>query len=240
MPAPAIAAAGIGAVGSIFGGLMGGKGAKKAAKYQYKAAKKAIAEQKRQYDLTRADYAPYREAGYGGLAGYGDLVGVNGVEKQASAMDALRDSPFYQSLFRSGEEAILQNAAATGGIRGGNTQRSLADFGEDVFARTIDRQLGYLGGLSSMGLGATGQVANFGADKANNVSSLLQQQGAAQAGSALAQTGIWQGVINNLGRSIATALGPSSGGINSSYQAAQSGFSSPYSFYEGIGSYGGF
>lgn len=198
MVAPMVAAAGIGAVGSIFGGLMGGKGAKKAAKYQYKAAKLGIDEQRRQYDATRADFEPFRQAGVSGIGDLTDLVGVNGPEAQSAAIQALQASPFYQSLYRTGEEAVLQNAAATGGIRGGNTQRALADFGADTLATTIDRQLANLGGLVGIGQGATGAVANFGANKANQVTGLLQQQGQAMAGSALTRAGIWSGVGNNI------------------------------------------
>jgi hypothetical protein len=81
--------------------------------------------------------APYRDIGAKALSQYGDLVGTHGAAQQQSAIDALKASPFYQSLFRTGEETELQDAAATGGVRGGNTQRSLADFGSDTLMKTI-------------------------------------------------------------------------------------------------------
>lgn len=221
MVAPAVAAAGIGAIGSIFGGMMGGKGAKKAAKYQYKAAKLAIEEQRAAREQARADFEPFRAAGVSGLGAYGNLIGIGGAENQAAAMEALRASPYYQSLYRNSEEAVLQNAAATGGIRGGNTQTALFNNAEDMFARTIDRQLAGLGGLISVGQGATGAVTAAGQNAANNIGGHLTQMGQAQAGSALTQAGIWSGVINNLGRSISGALFPAQGGMG---QPAYGGF----------------
>lgn len=175
------------------------KAVKKATKAQIAGMDKAIAEQRRQFDVTQENFAPYREIGGKGLGGLGDLVGVNGAESQGSAIEALKASPFFQSLFRTGEEAILQNASATGGIRGGNTQRSLADFGEDTLMKTIQQQLASLGGLAGMGMGATNAVANFGQHTSDNVSGLFKGQGDARASGALAIGGLNSQMWNNAG-----------------------------------------
>ena len=179
-----------GAIGSIFGGGKAKKAIDRATAAQVDAANRAIDEQRRQYDTTRADFQPYRDAGYSGLGQLGDLVGINGGAKQGTAIDALRASPFYQQLYRNGEEALLQNASATGGLRGGNTERGLADFGADTLMQTIERQLASLGGLAGMGMGATESVANFGQNKANAVSQQLGNIGSAQASGYLAKGGI--------------------------------------------------
>lgn len=205
---------------SAIGGLLGGgsqkKAINKATKAQTEAMNKAIAEQQRQFDLTRADFAPWQAEGKTGLAQLGDLVGTHGAEAQGSAIEALKASPFYQSLFRTGEEAVLQNASATGGLRGGNTERSLADFGSDTLMATIERQLSSLGGLAGMGMGATESVANFGAGKANAVSGLLKDIGSAKASGALAKGGINAQMWSNAGSildGIASALMPGGGGM---------------------------
>lgn len=186
-------------IGSFLGGKAAASASKKATKAQVEAANKAIAEQQRQFDLTRSDYAPYLAAGTTGLGQLGDLIGTGGAEKQQSAIDALKASPFYQSLYRTGEEAVLQNASATGGLRGGNTQRSLADFGSDTLMQTIQQQLSSLGGLAGMGVGATGAVANFGANKANAIGAQYGNIGNAQASGYLARGGIAQQQWNNAG-----------------------------------------
>src|SRR5690606_14702966 len=110
--------AGTRAVGlfSLIGGLIGGnaqaKASKKAAQLQYDAAQQGIAEQRREYDLTRSDYQPWITTGTQALGGQGDLLGLNGADAQQAAIAALQGSPLYQSLYRNGQEAVLQNASA--------------------------------------------------------------------------------------------------------------------------------
>ncbi|MES2902688.1 MAG: hypothetical protein V4696_00740 [Pseudomonadota bacterium] len=205
-------------VGSLIGGGKAKKASKKAAKAQIAALEKAIEEQRRQYDVTRADFAPYRETGAVALGGLGDLTGLNGNVEQAGAIDQLKASPFYQRLFATGEEAVLQNASATGGIRGGNTQRGLADFGADTLMKTIQQQLASLGGLAGMGMGATGQGAQLGAGTANAIGGFLQGQGNAKATDYLTRGGISQQNWNNIGSfadQAAAALMPGGGGFGS-------------------------
>lgn len=72
MPGAVAALAG----GSIVGGLIQGNAAGKAADAQADAAKDAAAEQRRQYDLSRQDLAPYREAGYNALAAMQYMTGL--------------------------------------------------------------------------------------------------------------------------------------------------------------------
>lgn len=211
-------------VGGIIGGNKAAKASKKATAAQVAAQEKAIAEQRRQYDQSREDFSPYRESGTAALQQMNDLLGVvtanpMGLDqwnasgeapvgdgagnitssRQQTALDALRNSPFYQSLYRTGEEATLQNASATGGIRGGNTQRGLADFGADTFAATIQNQLQNLSGLSNMGLGATNSITNVGQNTANNVSQSLTAQGDARASGYLTRGGIRSQQWNNAG-----------------------------------------
>lgn len=200
------------AIGSLFGGGSQKKAIKQATKAQVQMTEKAIAEQARQFDTTRTDFMPWLEAGKGGLRDLGDLVGINGGTKQATAIEALKASPFYQSLFRSGEEAVLQNASATGGIRGGNTQRGLADFGADTLMATIERQLASLGGLAGMGMGATESVANFGQNKANAISGLYKDQGNAIASGALARGGVNAQMWQNAGGILDSIAGAFLGG----------------------------
>lgn len=205
---PAIVAAGIGAVGAIGGGLLASGGAKSAASAQSKSDALGIAEQRRQYDTSRSDFAPYLKAGTTALPQIEDILGLNGADKATAAIAALKNSPQYQSLYANGQEAVLQNASATGGLRGGNTQRSLADFGRDTLSTVVSDQLARLGGLAGLGENATGSVSTLGQNSANQISNLFQAQGNAQASSALTQGGIWAGVLNNLSQQVQHAIYP--------------------------------
>lgn len=205
---------------SFLGGILGGgsakKGMEKAAKSQEQMLGRAIDEQQRQFDTTRADFMPWQEAGKAGLGQLGDLVGIHGADPQAAAIEALKASPLYQQLFRTGEETLLQTASATGGLRGGNTQRGLADFGADTLMATIERQLASLGGLAGMGMGAAESVGNFGANKANAVSGFLKDIGGAQASMHLGKAGVNSQMWNNAGGfldSVVSAFLPGGGGF---------------------------
>jgi hypothetical protein len=218
-----VAAALIGSAGAIGGGLIASHGASKAANIQNQADQAAIGEQQRQFNVTDQELAPFRQAGLGGLAGYGDLVGTNGGPQQAAAIQALQASPFYQSLYNNGLEATLQNASATGGIRGGNTQLGLARFGSDTLAQVIQQQLGNLGALANMGLGATNSTGAFGAAASNNIANLTQQQGQNSGDAALAQAGAMAGIFKNIGSLAGFAVNPSAFGAIPASSVGNSG-----------------
>lgn len=210
---------------SLLGGIIGGnkqaKAAKQAAQMQYDAALKGIAETARQFDVTRQDFAPYQQAGVTALDRFGDLLGLNGREDQQREIDLLRASPLYKSLYGSGEEAILANASATGGLRGGNTNRSLYELGEDTLARLIERQLAGYGGLIDTGTGAAGTVGAFGANAVAQQGAARERGAGAMAQSQLVRGGIaaqnWQNVgstIEDAIKAIAGGAGGGTGGFN--------------------------
>lgn len=140
----------------------------------------------------QAQLAPYATAGTNALSAQQDLAGLNGPEKQAAAIAALKASPEFTASQDLGERSILANASATGGLRGGNTQAALAQFSPALLAQLINQQYGRLGSMTNTGLSAAGGVSN-----------LIQQGGAAAAGGALAggkqQSGYWGALGNAAG-----------------------------------------
>jgi hypothetical protein len=213
--------AGVGLVGSLLGGLFASNSAKKAAQIQAQSVQQALAQQQQQFDTSRNDSMPWLQAGQHALGGQMDLLGLNGGGIQQSAIDALHSSPMFSSLYNTGVDTIEQNAAATGGLRGGNTQNSLARFGSDLLSQVIQQQLGSLGGISGTGQQTGAQLGQLGANNANANSNIILQGGANQAGAALTQGGIWSGVLNNLGAGLSGILGgvrklggPSNGNIS--------------------------
>lgn len=207
---------------SVLGNLIGGSKAKKASRRaeaaQIEAAEKGIAEQRRQFDVTRADFAPYMQSGIGGLSGLSDLIGINGADAQSAGLVNIQNSPALASIIRNGEEAILANGSATGGLRGGNMQRGLADFRADAFSDQLTQQIARLAGLAGLGQGATDSVSAFGANASNNVTDLLGQQGQARANGLLARGGINASLWNNVGAFgdsiVSSFMGGGSGGLS--------------------------
>jgi hypothetical protein len=184
---PAGAAAGASLFGGVDSANASADAANAAAGAQTAASQAAIAEQKRQFDAIRALLQPYVDTGSGSLSAQRDLIGLGSPGAQQSAIQAIQQGPQFQSLLAQGENSILQNASATGGLRGGNTQAALAQFSPALLSQLISQQYDRLGGLSSIGQNAAAGVGNAGMSSATSIGNLLQQQGAAQAGGLLAQ-----------------------------------------------------
>lgn len=159
-----------GILGAVVGANSNAKAVSKEGKAQQAGLQAAIGEQQREYDTSRSDFAPYMGFGKSALGPLGDLLGLNGGDAASKAIEALKGSPIYQSLFNNGQEAVLQNASATGGIRGGNTQGALADFGRDTLSQVIQQQIASLFGAAGIGQGATGSVSAIGAHTADQIS----------------------------------------------------------------------
>jgi hypothetical protein len=196
---------------SLIGGFMSSNAqsdaASSAANAQGQASASSIAEQRRQFDAIQKLLSPYIKAGGAGLAGQLGLVGLAGDDAQQQAIASIADSPQMQALTAQGENAILQNSAATGGVRGGNTQGALAQFRPAMLSQLIESQYSKLGGLAGMGQASAAGQASAGQTMANNISNLLQQQGSAQAGNYLAQGQAQANMWGNLSGAAGTLIG---------------------------------
>lgn len=174
----------------------------KAAGAQERAAQIGIDEQRRQFDAVQKLLAPYVGAGAGALTAQQNLIGLGGASAQQQAIQALQGSPQFAALTKQGENAILQNASATGGLRGGNTQAALAQYRPQLLSQLIDQQYGRLGGMVSIGQNAAAGTGNAGMQTGSGIAALLQQQGAAQAGAALNAgrgNAMWGNLIGQIG-----------------------------------------
>ena len=182
---PVGAAAGASLGGTIGGGMDSSTAAKKASNAQYDAATAGIQEQQRQFDAIVEMMKPFLTTGTTALAQQGNLLGIGGSDAQQQAINQLKNSPLYTSLLEQGENRLLQNASATGGLRGGNTQAAIGQLAPSIFNTVYQNQLANLGVLSGMGQASAGLQANAGQNTAAGISNLLAQQGAAKAGGIL-------------------------------------------------------
>jgi len=196
-------------LGDITGANAAADAASEAASLQAGLSREAIAEQRRQFDSLQALLAPFVKTGTSALGGQADILGLNGADAQGSAISAIQGSPQFSTLLQSGENAILQNASATGGLRGGNTQRALMEYSPTLLSKLIEQQYSRLGGLTSLGQNSAAQTGNAGMQTGANIANLLAQQGAAQAGGILAQGGLQRQIFSdalNLGSTAAKAF----------------------------------
>jgi len=182
-----------------------------AATTQSDSAQAAIDQQAEQFEQMQEILSPwvdqgteslgqldqYQQAGSDALARQRALMGLDGVDAQRAAMEQISSSPEMTGMIQQGENALLQQGAATGGLRGGNTQGALAQFRPSVLSSLINQQYGKLGGLIDMGQGITmnraamGQASAAGMaagnlQQASSMGNLLLQQGNAIAGGQLA------------------------------------------------------
>jgi hypothetical protein len=215
-------------VGStVVSSYVGSKSASKAADAQVESAEAGVEEQRRQFDEITKILKPYITAGEGALPGFQPfikagqtafdqqqaLTGLKGPAAQQAAIRQLEQSPEMQAMLRQGENALLQSASATGGLRGGNVQAALAQFRPALLAEQIQNQLQRLGGIASTGLTTTESLARLGQASASrqaaagsavdeSVSQALGTMGAARAGQAIAQGQ----AVSNVAQSIPSAL----------------------------------
>lgn len=197
--------------GALISGYMGSKAQKKAANTaanaQIESSEMGVEEQRRQFDAIQKLLKPYVDAGTGGLTGQQDLLGINGNAAQQAAINNINNSSEMQTYLKQGENAILQNASATGGLRGGNTQAALAQFRPQLLNQLINQRYQNYAGLTALGQNAAAGTGNAGMQTASNISNLYQQSGAAQAGAAMASGQANANMWNSLNGAIGSVAG---------------------------------
>lgn len=200
----AVAAAIVGT--AVVGAVVADKASKRAANAQKGAANAGIAETRDQFDQIQALLAPYVKAGNEGTDAQRALLGLAGHQAQTDAVKGIENGGQFQAMVKSGEDAILANASATGGLRGGNVQGALGQFRPQLLNTLINQRFAQLGDVASRGqASAAGQAALQG-QNAGQIAQLLGNVGQAQAGAALGQGAAISGAVNGVGAGIGTYL----------------------------------
>lgn len=199
--------------GTVGGALINSKAVGKAGDQQAQGTADAQAENRRQYDQNRTDYAPYREAGSKAL---GTFAKENDTPLDRSQVQL---EPGYQFGLDQGQQAINRQTSAAGGRISGAALKAAAQYGTDYatsgYSAAYNRanqarsdRLNRLAALAQIGQTSTQNVSALGAQTtaSNNA---LTQVAANNAGAAtLAQGNIW----GNAGNQIAALYGRSAAG----------------------------
>lgn len=194
MPDPI--SAGIAAVGSLGSAVVGASAAGKAGRAQVQAAEAGAAEQRAAREEMRRLLEPYVAAGGPALQAQMSALGLRGPEAQAAFVAQQEQSPIFQALARQGEEAMLQKASATGGLRGGNIQGALAEFRPSLLNQFLSQQYERLGGMTTLGQQSAAGVGSAGMQSAGAIADLIGQAGQARAGAALGAGQAWGNLLN--------------------------------------------
>lgn len=187
-------------IGALIGSAVVGAGASiyganKAASAQEKAANQASQLQKDQYAQTRADLAPYRDAGQTALGQYQGLLGMRGKDAQSAAMSQYTESPFLGQLVNRTTSAVEASRAARGGLFSGGAAQEIGDRAGQLYLGDYNNYLSRIGGMTDMGQNAATQTGQFGANAA-----------AGQANSALAAGNAKAGGYANMANGVNNAL----------------------------------
>jgi len=176
------------AVAAIGGGVSSARSARKSAKAQQAGFDAATAEQRRQFDLARADLAPFRKAGVNALK---RLENVS-----SGDFSDFFTSPGFEFVRDEGIRDIENTFSAKGS--GGNALRRLAEFNSGLasneFNNFFNRQLA----LTGVGEGATNVGVQAGQNTAANISNNLVGAGNARASGVRGVNDAFQGTLNNL------------------------------------------
>jgi hypothetical protein len=145
------------------------------------------------HDMGRADLnaslqgandqlQPYASQGQGANAYQSALAGAQGQAAQQQAYDRFIESPGQQYLREQAERALTRNAAATGGLQGGNVLQALQRNAIGLAAQDFDNSFNRLGSLSDRGLSAAGQMGSNQINVGNALAGLSADAGRQTAG----------------------------------------------------------
>lgn len=178
--------------GTLGAGAMSAMGARAAGKAQSAAAKRGIEAQvqanresiefqKQQFALQRELMDPFREAGLVGLEQMMALGGMSGPEAEAAAIQQIAEGEPFKFYEQQATQGILGGASATGGLRGGNVQRQLAEIRPNLLNSLVNERYSRLAGLSSAGQSAAAGQGSAAMALGANVGNTLLNRGQAIA-----------------------------------------------------------
>lgn len=169
---------------------------------------------------------PFQQAGQTALQQQLALSGALGPE---AFQQAYQESPQIQFLREQGEQGVMRNAAAMGGLGGGNVQKELSRFNQGLASQGLQQQIQNMAGLASQGQQASGTLANIATGLGGQ-----QLQTQVGLGQGLAGQSSMYGLpaaqsIGNLGINLAAGRTRAGELLANQYGAAASGLGNIYS-----------
>jgi hypothetical protein len=194
--------------------LVGANAAKSGAKTQAAAADRAAELQKSQFEQTREDQTPFREAGYNALAEMQRTSGnVPGAFKFGNY--EFNADPGYGFRLAEGQKALDRSAAARGGLISGGALKAATRFGQDMgsqeYTNAYNRALteyntgvasenqlyNRQAALANIGQTSTNLVGQAGQNYATNAGNMITGGAAANAAG---QVGVANAFTSGLGQ----------------------------------------
>lgn len=212
---PLVAAAAIGAGGSLLGGAMQSSAAKRAAQAQENAAlsaadvqRDALGFQKEVYEQGRQDSLPWMEAGMGALDQLRIEMGLSDGESK------FQTTPGYEFAVQEGEKGVMNNLSALGMKNSGAALKALTRFREGLANQEYGNYYSRLSGLAGTGQNQVQSNNALGANTAasltsgaNALGNTIQNAGAARASGYVGGANAWSNALGGATNNISNALG---------------------------------
>lgn len=202
-----LAAANIGA--NIVGSLLGGRGARSAARRQQQAANEANRLLAGADQENYADLSPYRDMGAGATRQLTERLGPNGDLARRFTMADYQEDPGYQFRLNQGEQSINRNALARGRYNSGSVLKELQGYNSNLasqeFGNAFNRWRAESGDIFGRLADASGRgqraVESGNASRASLRGQMAQNiigAGNAQAAGRIAGANALTGGLNNI------------------------------------------
>jgi hypothetical protein len=179
----------IGGALSIGSAVLGASAAKKAARTQSDAARYAADLGDRQYQQTREDFAPWREAG-------GDAI-ADAYAMTQPGYDHTT-SPGYDFRLNEGLRAVENSAAARGLLGSGGTLKGINREAQGHAALDYNDQFKRLSSIAQGGQSANQTLGALGASNAQAGGEFATQGANARASGYVGQANAWQQGLGSL------------------------------------------
>lgn len=190
----AVGAAAVTVIGGYMSSKSANKGAKDAAAANAAGQQMSIEEQKRQFDLTRQDMAPFLD------------FGKWAIPKQQAYLNGdtsgFMNSADYLGAMKGQTQALDRSAAAHGAVFSGGHQGDLMELGSRIANQYGNSYYDKLTGASNTGYNTANALGGYGAQAAGNIGNAYGNIGNARA-SSYNQIGqnnaqLWGGTANTL------------------------------------------
>lgn len=166
-----------------------------------------------------AAFDPFLQQGQQAAGIQAALAGASGLQAQQAALANLQ--PVNQFLQERGEQALLRNQAAIGGLGGGRVRQALTEFGQGLAGQSAQQQFQNLGTVAGQGLTAAAGTGGLQQTQANLLAGIGGQQ-----------AGVFTGVGGQLatgrtaaGQDIAQAIGGTTSALANLAQQQGAGIS---------------
>lgn len=220
------------AVGVVASAAIGSSAASSAANTEANASNQASAVEQSMFDKTQANEQPFLTAGGNALTalqsglGLGPGTGNTGTGS-LNAPFTLADyqtSPGYQFQMQQGENAVLNNKSALGGVNSGNTLKALTSFGQGVanqdywnaynaYVNQQNQKFGQLQTVAGSGQNAAANLGALGTQVGASVGNNIVNAGNASAAGTVGSANAISNGINGISQNYLLASALNSGSV---------------------------